>query len=131
MQKNLKTFHFALLFILASLILAGCTQSTPTPDPDTFYPECNEHDLIKAINDANLTPSIPAEIELPNYCLYTLKEVDNTVLWQGLNIHSGFPAIISEITIYRYLIFRTRLFFTVINIQSSRCFFKYRFKFCG
>jgi len=99
MQKKSKTSHFALIFILAILILTGCSQSTPTPDPDTFYPECNEQDLIKAINDANLTPSIPAEIELPNNCLYTLKEVDNTVLWQGLNIHSGLPAIISEITI--------------------------------
>jgi len=99
MKKNSRTFLFVSIFILASLILTGCTPSTPTPDPDTFYPECNEQDLIKAINDANLTPSIPAEIELPNNCLYTLKEVDNTVLWQGLNIHSGLPAIISEITI--------------------------------
>jgi len=99
MQNIQKRSRWILLSILVILILTGCTPSTPTPDPTTFTPVCNVPSLIKAINDANLTTAIPAEIELPNNCLYTLKEVDNTVLWQGLSIHSGLPAIISEITI--------------------------------
>ncbi len=99
MQFFNKSFRLILLFILPFLVLTGCDQSTPTPDPYTFTPECNVPDLIKAINDANSTPNTPAEIQLPNNCVYTLTEVDNTVIWQGLSIHSGLPAIISEITI--------------------------------
>ncbi|NQS91824.1 MAG: hypothetical protein HQ574_05385, partial [Chloroflexi bacterium] len=99
MQVFAKPFRLVFLFILLFLVLTGCTQSTPTPDPTIFTPECNVQSLKDAIDDANSTPSIPGEIQLPNNCLYTLKEVDNTVLWQGLSIHSGLPAIISEITI--------------------------------
>lgn len=98
MQFYRKPSHWMLFSILLILVLTGCVPSSPAPDPDTFTPECNVPDLIKAINDANSTPSTPAEIQLPNNCVYTLTEVDNTVIWQGLSIHSGLPAIISEIT---------------------------------
>ncbi len=98
MQKNSKIPHFALIFILAILILTGCTQEAETEDTSVYTPECRAPELIIAINDAN-NDGVPSEIQLPANCVYTLKEVDNTVLWQGLSIHSGLPAIISEITI--------------------------------
>ncbi|MEE8357609.1 MAG: hypothetical protein V3R33_09900, partial [Anaerolineales bacterium] len=99
MQFYRKPSHWMLFSILLILVLTGCSQSTPTPDPYTFTPECNVPDLIKAINDANSTPSIPAEIQLPNNCVYTLTKVDNLGIFSGLPIHSGLPAIQSEITI--------------------------------
>ena len=64
MQKNSKTSHFALIFILAILILTGCTQEAETEDTSVYTPECRVPELIIAINDAN-NDGVPSEIHLP------------------------------------------------------------------
>ncbi len=98
MQIVQKPYRWIVFLSLLILVLTGCTQESNTEDPDVYTPECTAQELITAINDAN-ADGVPSEIRLPANCVYTLTEVDNTVLWQGLSIHSGLPAIISEITI--------------------------------
>ena len=98
MQIVQKPYRWIVFFSLLILVLSGCTRESNTEDPDVYTPECTVEDLITKINEAN-ADGVPSEIQLPANCVYTLTEVDNTVLWQGLSIHSGLPAIISEITI--------------------------------
>ncbi len=98
MQIVQKPYRWIVFLSLLILVLSGCTRESNTEDPDVYTPECTAQELITAINDAN-ADGVPSEIQLPANCVYTLTEVDNTVLWQGLSIHSGLPAIISEITI--------------------------------
>ena len=88
-----------ILFILLFLVLTGCSQSTPTPDPHVLTPECSVQKLKEAIDDANATSNVPTEIQLPNNCVYTLKEVDNTLNWNSMVIFNGLPVISSDITI--------------------------------
>ncbi len=98
MQKNSKISHFAFIFILAILILTGCTQETETEDTSVYTPECSVPELIIAINDAN-NDGQPSEIQLPANCVYPLTHVENSFPWNNMIINNGLPAIISEITI--------------------------------
>jgi predicted outer membrane repeat protein len=99
MQVFDKPSRLNLLIILLFLVLTGCTPPAPTPVPTVIPVECNEQSLIDAMDDANLTPSIPTEIQLPHNCVYTLKDVNNTTNWNGMIIYNGLPIISSEITI--------------------------------
>ncbi len=98
MQIVQKPYRWIVFLSLLILVLTGCTQESNTEDPDVYTPECNEQELITAIDDAN-ADGVPSEIRLPANCIYTLTHVENSFPWNNMIINNGLPAIISEITI--------------------------------
>jgi len=99
-MRNLeKPIRWTLIFIVALLVLTGCTKDTNVGDTSIYTPGCEVQELIDAINDAN-ADGVPSEIELPPDCVYDLTHVDNSFPWNNMIINNGLPAIISDITIW-------------------------------
>lgn len=95
-QKNFR--FFLPLLLLLTLFLAGCDNSTPTPQNLPYYPGCSTPNLIGHIGQANSNPG-PDVINLDPNCLYILNVVDNSLSLNNHLIHNGLPIITSEITI--------------------------------
>ena len=78
-----------LLFFLSSIFLTSCGQA------GVINVDCDDFELIKAINRANLDPDTTRLVLEPN-CTYEIDHQDNTYGGQGGN---GLPVITTKIVI--------------------------------
>lgn len=89
---------FILVLICVAVLFSACDNSPPAPQNPPFFPGCSESNLIGHINQANSTAG-PDVINLYPNCVYTLTQVDNSVMVGSTKVYNGLPAITSEITI--------------------------------
>ena len=89
---------FILVLICVAVLFSACDNSPPAPQNPPFFPGCSESNLIGHINQANSTAG-PDVINLDPNCVYTLTQVDNSVMVGSTKVYNGLPAITSEITI--------------------------------
>ena len=86
--------HFALSLFVGALLLIFPIGAPPTANAATTQVGCDTADLIAAINNANLAVTTPT-LDLPDGCLYPLKDIDNA----GYRGDNGLPQIARDMII--------------------------------